>query len=329
MFAAGIDVSSTKLDVALVGGEEPWRGSFENSVAGRKALVKALRKRAKKAQLRCAVEPTGSYHVGCLTELHKAKIPVMLVNPRWSSHMAAAIGQRGKTDAADALMLARYAAHDSFKAWQPPQEGEARLRELVRRRAQHVQARTKDKNRIKELMATGLGGSVIEDLEETIKFLDERIALLEAAIKALVASDSELKAKVALLKSQPGIGDTIAAIVVAELAYMPKDLTSKQLVAMVGLDPVPKQSGKMKGRMSISKRGNKHLRTAMFLAAWGATKSSPHARAWREALLERGKAKKVATTALARRLLVATATILRTKTPWDGERFHPLSGKTP
>lgn len=328
MFAVGIDVSKEKSDVTLLGGKSPWHGQFPNTAKGWKALVKAVRKRARK-QVRCAMEPTATYHLPIAKALHDAGVEVMLVNPRWSSAMAKALGQRGKTDVADSAMLAHYALHSTqqgaFKVWTPPDNGLLELRELVRRRAQLVKTRTQEKNRAKEIRATEIGRSVLKDIEELIVFLDQRISKLERAIKAHIQSHKALKEDADLLLSLPGIGDILAAVTVAELGFTPSDLGPKQLVAMAGLDPMPKQSGAMDARRSISKRGNKHLRTAMFLAAWSAPRSCPHVAAKRQDMLDRGKPKKVITVAIARRLLVAAATILRTREPWDGARFHALA----
>jgi transposase len=325
MFAAGIDVSKEKLDVTLLGGKAPWVGTFSNTAKGCRALVKAVQKRTGKGPVRSALEPTATYHLTCATVLHAAGIEIMLVNPFAASSMAKAVGQRGKTDRADSAMLAEFALRDDFKAWSPPDKPLVELRVLVRRRAQLVRSRTKEKNRAKEILSTGVGELVLDDVQATIAFLDERIAKLEEAIKALVSRTESLRKAVKLVATLPGVGDIIASVTIAELGAMPVDLTPRQLVAMAGLDPTPKQSGMMDGKRKVSKRGNKHLRTAMYLAAWSAPRSCPHVRAWHEAMLAKGKPKKVVTVALSRRLLLAAAAILKSGDSWDGQKFSRLA----
>jgi transposase len=102
----------------------------------------------------------------------------------------------------------------------------------------------------------------------------------------------------------PGIGDVTTLALIAELACMPDDLGPKQLTAMAGLDPQPHQSGTMDAQRRISRKGNERLRTTLYIAAWNASNYSPNVKAYRDALVERGKASNVAYIAVARRLLM-------------------------
>lgn len=53
----------------------------------------------------------------------------------------------------------------------------------------------------------------------------------------------------------------------AELGDLSRFANNKQLIAYAGLDPVVYQSGQNSGKgLSISKKGNKHLRTLCFTA---------------------------------------------------------------
>lgn len=68
------------------------------------------------------------------------------------------------------------------------------------------------------------------------------------------------------LQSIPGIGRTIAICLIAELGDLSNFDSRKQLLAYAGLDPVISQSGQRDGKgLSISKKGNKHLRRLLFL----------------------------------------------------------------
>ncbi len=102
-------------------------------------------------------------------------------------------------------------------------------------------------------------------------------------------------------------------------------MDARQLTAFAGLDPQPWQSGTMDAARRISKRGNKRLRTGLFLAAWNTTRFSPHVSVWRQRLVNRGKPPKVADVAVARRLLHSFVAMRKHEQPWNGEAFHRIT----
>lgn len=69
------------------------------------------------------------------------------------------------------------------------------------------------------------------------------------------------------LQTIPGIASRSAVCLIAELGDLSRFRNSKQLIAYAGLDPVIYQSGQNDGKgLSVSKKGNKHLRTLLFSA---------------------------------------------------------------
>ena len=70
-----------------------------------------------------------------------------------------------------------------------------------------------------------------------------------------------------IIKSIPGIGDNLAARIIAELGDMTRFKKKNELVAFAGLDPRISESGKNDGdHMHITKKGNKRLRCLLYLA---------------------------------------------------------------
>jgi transposase len=315
----GIDVGKHTLAVAIHGFD--WTGEFQNTTAGRKKLVQALTRRVSHG--RVVLEPTATYHLAIATALAEHDgYQVMIANPRLTASFAKALNQRGKSDAADSTMLAQYAATMPFKPWSPPSEAAQGLRALMRRRGQLVRQRTAEKTRLKEARATQGDPLVSEDIQATIDFLKGRIQRIEARALELVRQDAPLEAWRAQLCTIPGVADVTALTLIAEMVCLPTNIKSKQLTAMAGLDPQLHQSGTMDAKRHISKKGNRRLRTALYLAAWNAAAHSPHVGAYKDKLLERGKAPNVAYVATARRLLLAIHGMRRAQTAWDGERFH-------
>ena len=120
----------------------------------------------------------------------------------------------------------------------------------------------------------------------------------------------------------PGIGQVSALRLLGELLVLPSDLKAKQWVAHAGLDPRPRQSGTQDAPRHISRTGNRHLRLALFMPALVAIQRSPQIKAAYEALLARGKKKKVAIIAIMRRLLHAIWGMLHHQQDFNPQLFH-------
>ena len=71
-----------------------------------------------------------------------------------------------------------------------------------------------------------------------------------------------------VIRTIPGIGENLAARLIAEIGDIERFLGSKQLIAYAGIDPIIYQSGQTDGlHLKISKKGNKRLRCILYLAA--------------------------------------------------------------
>lgn len=317
---AGIDVGKQSLHLAIHG--EPEAEEFSNSVEGRRALLNALQA---VSPVRVVVEPTAQYHLAIAKELADcAFAEVMLANPRATASFAKAMDQRGKSDTRDCKLLAAYAAMMDFKPWSTPSKAVEQLRTVMRRRHQLVVARTQEKVRLAEAKSTDAAEDLRDDIEAHIEFLSQRITKLEKRAVAIAQDDELLRRWRAILTSIPGIGDVLAMVITAEIVHLPTDITGRQLAAYAGLDPRENQSGQRDGVRRISRRGNKRLRTALYIATTVASRHSPHVKAWKEERLNRGKAPKLVNVAIARRMLHVIATLTATNGRWDGQRFHRL-----
>ena len=125
----------------------------------------------------------------------------------------------------------------------------------------------------------GLGADVA-DLAARLTAVRQRIAALEAA---LVAATTPLPAT-AWLRSIPGLGPTLTAIILAELGDIAWFTKFSQLRKLAGLDIIRVQSGQWAGTARISRCGRPLLRWALYQAALGACRT-PAWRAKRAGLL--------------------------------------------
>lgn len=316
----GIDVSKKTLQVCSL--NPPWQANIPNNARGHQQIIARLSRDSQPVHV--VLEATASYGLDVTKALAQAPhIDVMVVNPRAAKSFAKALDQRGKTDGMDATMLARFAAAMPFKRWLPPPEPYSALRQLMRRRRQVVQERTAEKVRLEEARAGNhTVPFVLLDIEETISFLDHRVKAIQREALAHVCAHPDLAAWFDQLRTIPGVADITALDFMAELGCLPQDMDVRQLTAYAGLDPQPFQSGTMDASRRISKRGNKRLRTALYLAAINTTRHSTHVSAWRQRLIGKGKPPKLANIAVARRLLHAIVGMRKSGTDWDGTKFY-------
>ncbi len=236
---AGIDVSKASLDICAAGQTR----RFANAATSWRALGTWLRGLEVS---RVVMEATGRYHRKVHQCLHDRGFEVVLVNPLRARRFAEAMGHLAKTDRVDALMLARLGTMLGDLEPVAPQEAFlSRLEDLLVARAKHVDART-----MLRQVAVEVDGESETVTRATIADLDDRIAGLEAAIEAVIASDPKQAERYRILTSIPGVGPATAAALVC---WMPElgSLDRHQAAALIGVAPFADDSGQHHGARHI------------------------------------------------------------------------------
>ncbi len=100
-------------------------------------------------------------------------------------------------------------------------------------------------------------------------------------------------------------------------------LTHKEVAALAGAAPFPRDSGTLKGRRAMW-GGRAHMRAALYMAALVATRKNPVMRTFYQRLCQPGKAKKLALTACTRKLLTILNAMLKSGTPWRVAASQPV-----
>jgi transposase len=281
MTFVGIDVGKANLDIAATAAMPALPRRVPNTEPGIARLVAVLAS-ALPALVVC--EATGTYHRPLLAALVDAGIPAAAVNPAQVAAFRQARLGREKTDAADAMLLARFAVvHDAeLRRAEPVDPIQARLRDLVAYRDGQVAERTRLKNR---LHANGYGG----DAWVTARLYAD-LAEVEARLRAVEAETDRLLRELpeaAVLEAQCGVGPRVAAAV---LAYLPAGVWGdpKAAAAYAGVHPRREQSGQ-RDRSKLSKQGHAGLRRYLYLAATTALRHDASLRAFYDRLVGRGK----------------------------------------
>lgn len=316
----GIDVSAKTLDLFILSHKKQATHLFENNAEGHEKIVRLLRRHT--AQV--CLEATGNYSLDLALALHKANIPCMIVNPRVARNFFLARNQRAKTDRIDAAGLAEFSKAMPFHQWVPPSQARLELMQLGRHRAALVADLTVVENRLKSLLATEAHTPLIaESMGEIAKMLQAQQIKVEERMMALIAGEAELQAIYSQLSAIKGIKEKAGAALMAELLMLPKDLTTREVVAHVGLDPRVRQSGSsVRGARTISRNGNPRVRATLYMVALVASQYEPSIRAKYQDMVERvKKPKRVALTAIMRKLLTTIWSMIRSGQAWNGEKF--------
>jgi len=297
---AGIDISKDGLDVA-VAGQSP--SHYANTAKGIAELIPALAQLPAPVQVIC--EPSGGYERDLLEALWAKKIAVSLVNAARVRAFARARGLLAKTDAIDAAVLREYGELLRPAALAAPAPQRQRLAELVRRREQLVNLLAMEEQQLAQSRAAEikkLGTQLIKALQKQIEELDTLIA-------AQIDEDATLKEQSARLQQVKGVGPVTAATLLAELPELGQ-LEDKQIGALAGVVPYNQDSGQHRGRRLI-RGGRVQVRRVLSMSALVATRFNPILKAFYQHLLKAGKPKKLALTAVMRKLIILLNRLLK------------------
>jgi transposase len=265
------------------------------------------------------LEATGGYEFEAACALQAAGLAVAVVNPRTARDFARALGALAKTDALDARMLAAFARvlhqHPERERFvKPLADAELqRLQALVLRRRQLVQMITSERQRMRISHAAAR-----PSIERVIEFLKTELGDSEADVAAHVQRHhAELAAALA---SVPGIGAASVAVLLAELPELGK-LDRRRVAALVGVAPLNRDSGQMRGQRTIW-GGRADVRRALYMATLTAVRHNPILKTHYERLLAAGKRKKVALVACMRKLLTMLNAIAKHGSTWNPTLHH-------
>ena len=326
----GIDVSKQTIDISItVDGKK--------IVASRKLLNKAadyvvlevwLRKYAEKHKctiIHCCIEATGIYTEEISDFLQSKECFLLsLTNPYQIKSFGKSMLLRTKTDKVDAGMIAQYLA---IMKPEPTPKVSKELRELkllVRHLKYLVERRANEKNHLESVSDKIIRKSI----DDIISSYDKQIEEIESLIEDHIDNHPELKSRIELLESIPGIGKTTARIILCELLNEDKNgkLSIKAQTAHAGLAPMKKESGtSVRGKETICKTGNKKLRESLFYPAMTAIRYNKVLQEFYARLLGNGKSKMVAIVAVMRKMLAISIGVLNNKTAfnpeWKSERI--------
>ena len=300
----GVDVGKWLLDVCIYEKQIHWQDG--NTPDGIKRILKRL---AYYQVERLVMEATGRYQLSLAAAAYEQAIPVCIIKPLSIRRYAGAIEQLAKTDKIDAHVIAEFAA---VVQPQPTPEINGNLRiikGLLSRRRQVMEMRTKEMNRIQVM-----GKAFEVSCRRIIKCLETEIMRIEKMLDQHVQRQSEWAERKAILMSAPGVGDTLAFTLLADLPEL-GTLNNKQVASLVGVAPINRDSGRSRGKRRIQ-GGRACVRTILYMATLSATQCNPIIKSFYRQLVDNGKHKKVALTACMRKFITMLNAMVRDQSEW-------------
>jgi transposase len=243
---AGVDVSKERLDVCLRWSEPE---SHEEDVffithdeAGIDHLISRL---LEEHPVLVILEATGGFERAVVAALATEGLPVAVVNPRQVREFARATGRLAKTDRIDASILARFAEAIRPAPKPLPDEEIRALQGILARRRQLVGMLTAENNRLHSASKP-----VAKRIAAHIRWLEKELSRTDRDLEEAIKSSPTLGENEALLRSVPGVGPVLARTLLAQVPEL-GTLTHKRVAALVGVAPLNRDSGTLRGRRSI------------------------------------------------------------------------------
>ncbi len=301
----GVDTGKNQLDIYIRPVDEYF--TVPNTDAG---IKEALMRIKKHKITRIIIEATGRLELPFACAMTKAKLPLVIANPLQVHQFALSTGKLAKTDKLDAKMIAHYGEALQPRLTTIKPENTRKISDLLVRRAELLEMRTMEKNRL-SIMPQHLQAGIKQHINYLIKAMEQ----LEEKLDKFIEKTPEWERLMSLLLSVKGVGKILAYTLISELPELGQ-LNRKKIAALVGIAPMNKESGAYKGQRKI--RGGRHrIRTVLFMAMLSAIQSNPKFKRIYTHLVDAGKPKKVALVACMRRLITILNVMVRNNQEWD------------
>lgn len=276
-YSVGIDVSMDDLYACFKVCREDFSSkviasrTFKNTRSGIKDLIRWMESKRKNKDLpfQIGMEATGVYHELLAYTLDSKGYLLSVILPGKVKAYFRSLGIVSKNDSMDADGLASMMLERKWDSWNPPSKEIADLRDKYRFRDKLLCQLTEFKN-MKHAQSKRFESNkfIIKSLNSTIKSFEKQLESLEAEITRSLEEQSEFNDKVKkIVDSISGLGKLTVGNIAAELDGFALITSQSQLTSYAGYDIVENQSGRYKGKTKISKRGNRHIRRALYFPA--------------------------------------------------------------
>ena len=182
---------------------------------------------------------------------------------------------------------------------------------------QLIEMRLAEQNRLETAHS-----SLHPNIKNHLDWLISQIQEIETEIDNQIKKVEALQEKDQLLQSVPGVGKVLSSTLIGELPEL-GELSNKQIAALVGVAPFPRESGTWNGKR-FCKGGRNSIRKILYMATISASRFNPIIKEFYDNLLKKGKLKKVALIACSRKLITMLNAMVRNNSIWKPKN-NPIS----
>ncbi|EJM36162.1 transposase [Pseudomonas sp. GM33] len=311
----GVDVAKNTFDVAthLPNGKHKTKAKLANDSKGFKEFEAWLQKQVEPSAL-IVMEATSIYHLELAEFIYNKGYRVCVVNPATTHAYADSELRRIKTDKSDAKLIADFARekNEKLQLWAPEPLKYRQLKALVRRLDDLQEMERMERNRLDVS-----DEKVKASINSVLHHIEKEIAETHKAIKNHIDDDPDMREMRDLIVTIDGIGEKTIERLLAELGDLRKYDDPRKLVAAAGLNPKLHDSGKLKGRSTISKIGSVSVRAGLYMPGLVALQHNEAIKAMKDRLKANGKAPKQIICAAMRKLLHFVYGVLKSGQPYD------------
>lgn len=332
----GIDMAKDKFNCCLstIDTSQQVRiraqSTFPNTVSGFEVFLAWTQKYSPaNVPLVFLMEATGIYYEGLAWYLHNHDQTISVVLPNKAKKYKDSLGLKSKNDKIDAQALAAMCCERQHNPWKPLTKSIYGLRILTRQLESLGALKTAASSQLQALQYGMYRDAATEKmLGKQIDLYEKQKEGLENRIAQLIEKDPVLKGKFRKILTLKGLGLIPLAVIVAETNGFAAFECAPQLVSYSGYDVVENQSGDHRSRTKISKKGNAHIRRALFFAAFNMVRyGSEHMAALYARVYGRSRVKMKAYVAVQKKLLTIVYALWKKDEAFDPGYEHEMVKK--
>ena len=311
-YSVGIDCSKDEFHGALILLDSTMKmvikstRKFSNTPRGFSSCASWIKSHQKLAiPVGLTMEATGNYHENLAFYFYNNGFHVNVVLPNKAKKYLQSLGFKSKNDTIDSKGLALMGAQQQLECWEPLSSSIYELRTLTRYHEQLTCHRTQLKNQLSSLKYNIYQVKVvINGLKKQIALLDKQLLEIKERIEQMINQDAIISERINKILPVKGVGVLTLATIIAETNGFKLFKNQRQLTSYAGYDVVENQSGKRTGKTRISKKGNRHIRRIMHMAAFNVVKyGEPKFVNLYNRIMSRNTLKMIAYVAIQRKLL--------------------------
>lgn len=315
----GIDVSKATINVHISKNNQDL--VLENNIHGFKSLLSKLKKIYKNEieNIILIFEPTGSYSEALRKYCSEKEIKCFIINPKQFSNYAKALGVEVKNDIEDARVLSKALHLAKEKQIKVPvyNEDVEQIKELMSFYKFTKKQTTQQKNHLESLTSKDGDKFSIKELEKSIEESKKKELRIIEQVQTLIDSTDEYRVAYENIISIKGIGQ-IGAIVLLHLFMKYPEANQRQIISLIGLNPIYRQSGiSIQSGYRISKSGAVLYRGALFMAVLSAVRYDKNFKAFYERLKAKGKHSTSAQIAVMRKMILTAHSLYKNNRKYD------------